>query len=66
MTEPEPPLPDSPFYDMDNVILTPHLAGSQRDEWWRMAEYMYQEAVLLDKGEPTHYSVTLKMLETMA
>ena len=66
VTEPEPPAPDSPFYGMDNVILTPHLAGSQRDEWWRMAEYMYEEALALDEKRPTRYSVTYKMLETMA
>lgn len=66
VTEPEPPRADSPFFGMDNVILTPHLAGSQRDEWWRMAEYMYEEATLLEQGKPTRYHVTLKMLETMA
>ena len=66
VTNPEPPTEDSPFFTLDNVILTPHLAGSQRDEWWRMAEYMYEEAMLHDCGKPTHYSVTRQMLETMA
>lgn len=66
VTDPEPPDPDSPFFGMENVILTPHLAGSQRDEWWRMAEYMYEEALLLEAGKPTRYHVTHKMLETMA
>lgn len=66
VTDPEPPGEDSPFFGMDNVILTPHLAGSQRDEWWRMAEYMYEEAALLEQGKPTRYHVTHKMLETMA
>ena len=66
VTEPEPPKEDSPFFGKENVFLTPHLAGSTSNEVWRMAEYMYEEAVLLEKGEPTHYNVTLKMLETMA
>jgi len=66
VTDPEPPKEDCPFFEMDNVILTPHLAGSQRDEWWRMAEYMFEEAMAVEKGEPTRYSVTVKMLETMA
>jgi len=66
VTEPEPAAADSPFYAMENVILTPHLAGSQNNEWWRMAEYMYQEAVLHSRGLQTNFSVSLEMLKTMA
>ena len=66
VTDPEPAKADNPFFEMDNVMITPHLAGSTRNEWWRMAEYMYEEAMSLEKGEPTRYHVTLKMLETMA
>ena len=66
VTFPEPPEADSPLFGMKNVFLTPHLAGSQRDEWWRMAEYMFEEAVSHRNGRQTRYSVTEKMLETMA
>ncbi len=66
VTYPEPPAADSPFYQMENVFLTPHIAGSRRDEWWRMAEYIYEEALLFVQGKPTRYHVTLDMLETMA
>lgn len=66
VTEPEPPSANSPLYELENVILTPHLAGSQRDEWWRMSEYMCNEAILHNNGEQTHYSVTKEMLKTMA
>lgn len=66
VTDPEPPVADSPFYGMDNVILTPHLAGSQSDEVHRMAEYMLEEARRLEAGEPLRYSVTEEMLKTMA
>lgn len=66
VTDPEPPLPESPFYQMDNVILTSHIAGSQQDEFYRMSEYMRDEAYALEEGRPTRYSVTHKMLETMA
>lgn len=66
VTDPEPPQPDSPFYRMENVILTSHIAGSQKDEWYRMSEYMREEAYALEEGRPTRYGVTLKMLETMA
>ncbi|MBR6409905.1 MAG: hydroxyacid dehydrogenase [Clostridia bacterium] len=66
VTDPEPAPAGSPWYELPNVILTPHLAGSQNDEWHRMSEYMADEADAFDAGLPTRYSVSLKMLETMA
>ncbi len=66
VTEPEPPMPDSPLYTLDNVFLTPHIAGSLGNEHHRMSEFMYEEAAAFDKGLPTRYEVTAKMLETMA
>lgn len=66
VTFPEPPEKDSEFYTLPNVILTPHSAGSQADELYRMSEYMLNEYRALVSGEPTKYEVTLKMLETMA
>lgn len=66
VTWPEPPEPDSPFYSLPNVILTPHIAGSFGNELVRMAEYMLQEYAELTAGQPTHYEVTLEMLKTMA
>lgn len=66
VTFPEPPAPDSELYTLNNVILTPHIAGSIGNEVHRMGEYMYEEFVSFDAGMPTRYSVSLKMLETMA
>lgn len=66
VTDPEPPLPDSPLYALDNVILTSHIAGSQQDEFYRMSEYMRDEAYACEAGKPTRYAVTLDMLATMA
>ena len=66
VTDPEPPLQESPFYDLDNCILTPHIAGSCGFEKYRMAEYMLEQFRKLCAGLPTQYEVTLKMLETMA
>lgn len=66
VTDPEPPLENSPFYDLDNCILTPHIAGSCGFEKYRMAEYMLEEFRNFSQGLPCKYEVTLKMLETMA
>ena len=66
VTWPEPPAESSPLYTLPNVFLTPHIAGSIGNEVHRMAEYMFEEYEAFDAGRETRYSVTLKMLETMA
>lgn len=66
VTNPEPPEKDSPFYTLDNCILTPHIAGSYSNELRRMGDFMKDEFLLYAENKPTHYEVTLKMLETMA
>ena len=66
VTFPEPSPAGHPFYDMKNVFITPHIAGSLGNEIHRMAEYMVEEFRLYQNGQPTRYEVTLKMLETMA
>ena len=66
VTVSEPPAPDSEFYRLKNVYLTPHVAGSLGNEVHRMSEYMYEEFQRVSNGEPARYSVTEKMLKTMA
>ncbi len=66
VTYPEPPEKDSELYKLDNVFLSPHIAGTLGKEPRLMADYMIEEFDKFDAGEPTRYSVTLKMLETMA
>ncbi|MBP0461793.1 hydroxyacid dehydrogenase [Streptomyces montanisoli] len=52
VTEPELPAPDSPLYDLDNVLLTPHVAGSLGNELHRMADHALDEIERFTKGEP--------------
>lgn len=66
VTYPEPLPEGHPFYRMENVILTPHMAGSQACETERMARYMVEECRLLHAGRPVRYEVTADMLKTMA
>lgn len=66
VTEPEPPVPGSKMYSLENIVLTPHIAGNSGDEVERMAEYMLEEYRAESLGAASRYSVSLKMLETMA
>jgi phosphoglycerate dehydrogenase-like enzyme len=43
VTDPEPLPTDSPLYDLPNVLLTPHIAGSLGGELHRMAESALDE-----------------------
>ena len=66
VTWPEPPVAGSPLYDLPNVILTPHIAGSKNHECRRMAQYMAEEAARLLDGKPLLYAITPEQLERMA
>jgi phosphoglycerate dehydrogenase-like enzyme len=56
----------SPLRYQKNIILTPHIAGSSGNEFFRMADYLIEDFLRFSRGEPCRYEVTLKMLETMA
>jgi phosphoglycerate dehydrogenase-like enzyme len=58
VTHPEPPVKDSPLYSLENVILTPHIAGSLSTECQRMGKYMAQELGRYLRGEPLKWSIT--------
>ena len=66
VTHPEPPVAESEFYTLDNVVLTPHSAGSSGLEVRRMAQYMIDESRRWFAGEPCLYEVTGDMLDRMA
>ncbi len=66
VTFPEPPEADSPLLKLDNVTLTPHIAGSDGLEVERMSQYMIDEARRILHGESPLYEVSLEMLKTMA
>ncbi|MBT6626121.1 MAG: hydroxyacid dehydrogenase [Gemmatimonadetes bacterium] len=66
VTYPEPPEAGSPLYEMPNVHLSSHIAGSLNDEIVRMADYVIEEFGRWERGEPLLFEVTSERLTTMA
>ena len=59
VTDPaEPPANDSPLYTLENVTLTPHIAGSVGNECRRMGRYMVEEVERYLAGQPLKWPVT--------
>lgn len=66
VTWPEPCPPDSPLWELPNVRLSSHIAGSIHDETRRMADWCLDELERWTVGEPLQFAVSLELLETMA
>ncbi|TDC72667.1 hydroxyacid dehydrogenase [Streptomyces hainanensis] len=66
VTEPEVLSPDSPLYTLENVWLTPHLAGAQGGEVHRLAEVVLDELTRLNAGSPLLNVVLAADLDRMA
>ena len=62
----EPPTENSPFYTLENVFLTPHIAGSQANEVQRMSELVVDQFENLLNGKETNYEITKEKLAKMA
>ncbi len=57
VTEPEPLPADSPFYDLSNVLITPHVAGALGVEIRRLGESAVQEVERYVRGEPLRHEI---------
>jgi phosphoglycerate dehydrogenase-like enzyme len=66
VTYPEPPEPDSPLYNLPNVVLTPHVAGSQGNECRRMGRLIVEELRRYVAGEPLVHEITKERATVMA
>lgn len=66
VTWPEPPVENSPLYTMDNIILTPHIAGSMDNESGRMGEYMADELDRYIHDQPLQWEITKEKAAILA
>ena len=61
------PLPeDHPFRKLDNVVLTPHVAGATVQARHRQGQVVVEEIQRFLKGNPLRYQITREMLDFMA
>ena len=65
VTLPEPPGVDSLFWNMSNVVISPHVGGTIGDEVVRLADCVIDEFENWTAGRPLRYEITAKVLETM-
>ncbi|HSZ41891.1 MAG TPA: hydroxyacid dehydrogenase [Trebonia sp.] len=66
VTEPEPLPSDSPLYELPNVVLTPHIAGSLGAETRLMTASALTELERYASGRPPLTAVTADSLEVQA
>ncbi|MDC3416042.1 hydroxyacid dehydrogenase [Aquibacillus sp. 3ASR75-54] len=66
VTFPEPPNQDSPLFSFENVILTPHLAGSEGKECGRMGFYMLEEFKRYLNGDSLKWLINKKDFSMLA
>jgi phosphoglycerate dehydrogenase-like enzyme len=66
VTDPEPPIQNSPMYSLPNIRLSGHIAGSLGDEVVRMADYAISDFKRWLNHEPMQFAISPKMMATMA
>jgi phosphoglycerate dehydrogenase-like enzyme len=65
-TEPEVLPPDSPFYQLPNVFLTPHIAGSLGDETQRLTDFIVAEVERFATGRALKHLIRREQLVRLA
>lgn len=61
--DPEPPKPDNPLYELDNVLLMPHVAGGDFSKEYSLA--MLEEIKRFIKGEALLYEIPYEQFNRM-
>ena len=58
MLEVEPTPQDNPLFDLDNAVITPHMAGPGEESTQRAADFAYYNIVRVLAGEEPESLVT--------
>jgi phosphoglycerate dehydrogenase-like enzyme len=66
VTDPEVLPPDHPLWDCDNALITPHLAGSEGNEWRRLADLALAETARWASGAGFLHPVRRERLAFLA
>lgn len=66
VTDPEPPEPDNPLFELPNCIFTPHVAGLANNGKRKIGVHVCQEIERFENGEALATEVTSDMLATIA
>ncbi|WP_405774780.1 hydroxyacid dehydrogenase [Streptomyces sp. NBC_00859] len=66
VTDPETLPPEHPLWDCGNALITPHLAGSQGNEWRRLADLAVGEVARWAAGDGFAHPVPHERLEFLA
>jgi phosphoglycerate dehydrogenase-like enzyme len=66
VTDPEPLPPGHPLLRLPNVLVTPHLAGSQGHELRRLGNFTVAEVARFVRGEPLHGAICSDDLHRIA
>ena len=62
----EPPKKDNHLLFLENLYITPHIAGSMGNKLERQGIYMFMECERWLSSKELNHEVTLEMLDTMA
>ncbi|MEM9622020.1 MAG: hydroxyacid dehydrogenase [Pseudomonadota bacterium] len=65
-TDPEVLPPGHPLFNLPNVFLTPHIAGSLGDETQRLTDYLIQELERYQRGQMLKFQVKREHLARLA
>jgi phosphoglycerate dehydrogenase-like enzyme len=66
VTDPEIPPPNSPLFELPNVLLTPHIAGAVGVERSRLGRLVADEIERFVAGKPLQFAVEARLLERLA
>lgn len=66
VTRQEPCPPDHEFWSLQNLLMTPHIAGVGFKEVWAYDDLLLEELQRYLEGKSLRHAVTLDMLATMA